>query len=364
MNVHQTIIKGIKEQLYFNNYLVLPNFGGFILKQTPSHFSASGGMLMPPSKTISFNAQLKQNDGILAQWVQVNLTCNNQQAIAHLNDFSEYCKSILLNKGRLTINGLGFFYADFENNICFEPQQQVNFLTSSFGLSPVSIREIVAEVSQHRETVFADRIITSTYPDQQENNFRPEIKKTRSYRKAAIIAFSGVLLLSCLLLVVSNAKLSGQLKASIFGKGEKLIYAPITYQELNLKNLDAGKKDYVADANGIAMLDLENNKTLAVQAIENTSADAGLIKAHPKNVKVSSGKKNFEIVLGCFGVLSNAKRMVKKLKSESILAELSGQNNKGLYIVSSGNFETKEEAIVKLSKFKNVCPNAWIKKGE
>jgi hypothetical protein len=60
MNVQNHIIKGIKELLYSNNYLVIPNFGGFVLKQSSSHFSNSTGILNPPSKIVSFNKQLKQ----------------------------------------------------------------------------------------------------------------------------------------------------------------------------------------------------------------------------------------------------------------------------------------------------------------
>ncbi len=358
MNVHQAIIKGIKEQLFFNNYLVLPNFGGFILKQVPSYFSASGGMLLPPSKTISFNAQLKQNDGILAQWIQSNLVCDHLQAINHLNDFAEYCKSILLNKGRLTIDGLGFFYSDFENNICFEPQQQVNFLTSSFGLSPVSIRELEVESPRNTQAVFVDRLITNTAIEGQA-----QTKKIRNYRKAAIISFSGILLFSCLLFVVSNNKLGGTLKASLFGKEQKLNYSIMSYQELNLKNLSDAKKDYVADVNGIAVLELENNKIISVQAIENNFVKTNLISNTQPANKINPSHKNFEIVLGCFSIINNANRMVKKLKSQNISANLAGQNNKGLYIVSAGNFETKEEALLQLSRFKDTSPNAWIKKG-
>src|SRR5437868_7519242 len=141
MNVQQTIIKGIKEQLFRNDYLVLPNFGGFVLKSSPSRFSASGGLLIPPTKTVTFNVQLKQNDGILAIWLQNTLGCTSNEALAHLKDFSEFCSGILNAKRRLTLEGIGFFYLDFENNVCFEPQQDSNFLTRSFGLTPVSIRE-------------------------------------------------------------------------------------------------------------------------------------------------------------------------------------------------------------------------------
>src|SRR5688572_27641542 len=131
MNVQQTIISGIREQLFFHEYLVLPGFGGFVLQSAPSHFSPSGSLLIPPSKTLSFNSQLKQNDGILARWLEKKLGCSMIEATAHLKDFTEFCSGILSVKRRLNLEGIGFFYLDFENNICFEPKQDSNFLTAS-----------------------------------------------------------------------------------------------------------------------------------------------------------------------------------------------------------------------------------------
>lgn len=358
MNLHQNIIKGIKEQLFLNNYLVIPGFGGFVLKKIPSHFSNSGGMILPPSKTISFNAQLKQNDGVLVHWLMSSFNCSNEIALQHLTDFSEYCKSILNNKGRLSIDGLGFFYTDFENNICFEPQQQTNYLTSSFGLGPVALKEIEPEVEVKTETIFVDRVIKSS-----ELETKVEPKRKRNYGKIAIAAVTGIIVFSALLIIVSDSKISGQLKASITGKEQKLLYTPINYSNIDLKNINDSKKDYVADMNGIAPLELDNNKTIAVKAIESIAESTSVTSSNVKRTR-RSGIKNYEVVLGCFSILNNANNMVKKLQAGNVEAIVSGQNEKGLYVVSSGGFETKDEAIVELTQLKNTYPNAWIKKSE
>lgn len=357
MNIHQVILKGVKEQLFFNDYLVLPNFGGFILKKTPAHFSSTGTLIMPPAKSVSFNSQLKQNDGIFVQWLQAELKCDSAQAINHLNDFAGYCKSLLQNRGRLTIDGIGFFYLDFENNICFEPQQQSNFLTNSFGLTPVSVKELDFEIPIKTETVFTDRTI------KRETESLPiEVKKQRNYRKIAIAAVSGAVLFSSLLIVISTAKISGPLKSAIFGSETKSVYSPVNYGELNLKDLNSDKKDYVADVNGIASLELDNNKVIAVKAFETEASTTAIAKTHHR--KPHSLKGNFEVVLGCFSILNNANKMVKKLSGQQIRAAVSGQNEKGLYIVSGGGYNTKEEALVQLAEIKTAYPNAWIKKAQ
>jgi len=356
MNIHQTILKGVKEQLFFNDYLVLPGFGGFVLKKSPAHFSSGGTLILPPSKTVSFNVQLKQNDGLFVQWLQKKINCDATQALKHLEDFAEYCKSLLNNRGRLTIDGIGFFYLDFENNICFEPQQQNNFLRESFGLAPVHIKELDIEIPVKNNTVFVDRGIERT-------EIPTPVKKQRNYRKMAIAAVSGAILFSTIMVIVSTSKFSGPLKSAMFGNEAKAIYSPVNYSELNLKTIDPAKKDYVADANGIASLELDNNKTIAVKAFETSSAETS-VPTHNTTVASSHSRKNFEVVLGCFSILNNAHKMVTQFTHKQIKASVAEQNEKGLYVVSSGSFNTKEEALVQLAEIKSSYPNAWIKKAE
>ncbi|MBA2612551.1 MAG: SPOR domain-containing protein [Bacteroidetes bacterium] len=353
MNVQQIIIKGIKELLFFNNYLVLPNFGGFVLKANPSHFSNSGGVLMPPSKTLSFNSQLKQNDGILAIWLQNQLKCTSSEALSNLTEFAEYCKSILTTRKRLSIEGVGFFYLDFENNTCFEPQLDTNFLADSFGLTQVSLIEISETTTEvKKELVLEDRI--------GNDAIITEIKKQRNYRRVIAPLALVVAVFSLLALIVTNTKISGQLKSTIFGTTETASYIPLNYSELSIAGAAKTNPEYVADANGIATLEIENNKTIAVKVLESTTTSPLINNSTHKLFR--HNRHNFEVVLGCFSILDNAKRMLKKLKHQNINASISEQNERGMYVVSNGDFETKEQAISKLEEISNACPNAWVKK--
>jgi hypothetical protein len=358
MNLQQTIIQGIKEQLFFNDYLVLPGFGGFVLKSTPSHFSASGGLLIPPSKTVSFNAQLKQNDGILAIWLQNKIGCTAPESIRHLQDFSEFCSGVLNAKRRFSLEGIGFFYLDFENNICFEPQQDSNFLSKSFGLSPVSLKEIEPLTNEiKKENVFVDR--KSPEPEKREDG----LKRKRNYRRLINPVLLGITLMSLLGLLVTNSKLNGELRSSIIGRNSTGNYVPVAYPDLGLNAAPAKKSAYVADANGIATVDIEDGKTVAVKVFEKAlHASAGSLL--PPRAKTHSAGHRFEIVLGCFAIPQNARRMVNNLSARHIEAAISGKNAKGMYVVSNGSYSTKEEAVQRLQEMQQSFPHAWIKTGE
>ena len=55
----------IKDLLYSNDCVVLPGLGGFIAKYKGATLNTSLHTVYPPQKTIGFNPQIKENDGLL-----------------------------------------------------------------------------------------------------------------------------------------------------------------------------------------------------------------------------------------------------------------------------------------------------------
>jgi hypothetical protein len=357
MNVQQTIINGIKEQLFYNDYLVLPGFGGFVLKNQAAHFSSSRGMLLPSGKLVSFNAQLKQNDGILAIWLQNNLNCKASEAINHLTDFAEFCTTVLSAKRRLTLNGIGFFYLDFENNICFEPQSDANFMRESFGLGSISIKELlIAEPEPiKKETLFTDRVIPSNTITEVKNT-----KRRKNYTQLIVPILLILVLFGVTSLLVINTKISGELKSSILGNDSHKNFSPLNYPDLKLILTTEKNKAYVADANGIALIELEEGKSIVV-SINNDKVPDNTLSIKPSTKKITTNAGQYEIVLGCFTILGNANKMVANLADKNVAAFVSGINHKGMHVVSVGNFSTKNEALAKLTEIKSSFPHAWIK---
>jgi hypothetical protein len=356
MNVQQVIIKGIREQLFCHDYLVLPHFGGFVLKSSPTRFSGAA-FILPPSKIISFNAQLRQSDGILASWLQNQLRCTAVESQVHLKEFAEFCNSILEAKRRLTLEGIGFFYLDFENNLCFEPQPDVNFLADSFGLAAISVVEIDPEITGiKRETVFADRTAETKNPNQEILQ-----KKSRNYNRLLAPA-AIVLLLGLLVIFISNNRISGQLRASLTGTYGGSFYQPADYSELNLVYPEKENSTYVADANGIAVIAIDH-VTLAVRAVEYPANKINAVKinTHRSHFSALTPETDYAIVLGCFSVLENAERMAEKLARQHVDATISVKNAKGLYTVSNGSFDSKEAALSRLQELKASFPKAWIR---
>ncbi|MDG2500420.1 MAG: SPOR domain-containing protein, partial [Flavobacteriaceae bacterium] len=62
-----TIFKDIVELLHNNDCVILPSFGAFVLKKRSA--KVEGNEFIPPAKNVSFNAMLKENDGLLVKHI-------------------------------------------------------------------------------------------------------------------------------------------------------------------------------------------------------------------------------------------------------------------------------------------------------
>lgn len=353
MNVHAQIVEGIKTLLHQQEYVVIPNFGGFVTQVHFSKYLIEKNILTPPGKVISFNKQLRQNDGVLAFWLQKELSVTSEDALKHITEFSDYCDQVLRTKRRLNLENLGFFYLDLENNICFEPKNDSNYLLDSFGLSPVILNELSELVVEKKETVFVDRTIETIKQELP-------IKRKRNLKPIAYIALGGSILFFSLAALVTLNKSEGPLLSGIFNSNAVRTYKPLAYSELVLEKTDTETKSYVPNSEGIAVLDITNEKAIAVSVNENASSSNevkhNVAKSH--NYKYS-GK--FQIVLGCFTQKNNADKMVRKLKRDNVNAGISGINNRGMHVVSCAGFDSKDSALAFLQNIKGSFPNAWVK---
>ena len=62
----ETVILHIEYLLRHHECVVLPGWGAFIARRVPASFCMQGNVLMtPPSRGLAFNAELREDDGLL-----------------------------------------------------------------------------------------------------------------------------------------------------------------------------------------------------------------------------------------------------------------------------------------------------------
>ncbi|NIJ44065.1 hypothetical protein FHR24_000504 [Wenyingzhuangia heitensis] len=133
--------KYISDLLYRYECVMVPNFGGFVSNTLASQLDSENQIFTPPSKNISFNVNLQQNDGLLVNHVATSLNVTYDESVQIIQKTVENWKQDLQN-APLLLQNIGQF-TFINNQLSFEPIDKINYLTSSFGLSDVDANYVL-----------------------------------------------------------------------------------------------------------------------------------------------------------------------------------------------------------------------------
>lgn len=355
---YNQITDTIAELLLAHDCVIVPNFGGFVARNHSAGFGKGNHLLFPPAKHVLFNKQLIHHDGLLVSALMNKNNLSYQEAEKWVADYKDYIQSLLSVKKRFELGTMGLLYIDGERNLRFEAKTDVNFLLESFGLEPVVANELAIEPEKVAiSTAFEDRMVSGPHT--------PPQKHKKSYRLLAAMAVAIPVTLTFLLFAAYSKPVKPFLQSSLnpfYTPERTYISYKTTYSRKVLLIDNYVKQPLLADANGFASLQLSNNGPVLIASINEfqpKTDKTSVHKAshHPARVPFV-GK--FQVVMGCFGVEQNANKLIRELNTKQITAGISGKNAKGLFVVSCGGFEGKEEAIRLLSSIKANYPNAWV----
>ena len=172
------IEKHISDLLYRYQCVTVPGFGAFLTETVSAHVTGSASSFFPPKKVVSFNANVKNNDGLLANHVALQEKMSYELAVIKIGDVVNEWTYLLQNRNRVVFKNIGEISVNNEMNWVFEPANTVNYLTDSFGLTPFVSPEITREVLKQEVEALEEKAPII---------FTPERKKDYSYLKYAAI---------------------------------------------------------------------------------------------------------------------------------------------------------------------------------
>ena len=100
-------VEHIEELLYLHDCVIVPGFGGFICDYTSASINEKTGTIVPPSKKVMFNKHLKQNDGLLIDWITRKEQIDYEKAQRRLALFCEEIKVRLNQKQKVDFGAIG-----------------------------------------------------------------------------------------------------------------------------------------------------------------------------------------------------------------------------------------------------------------
>lgn len=172
------IEKHISDLLYRYQCVTVPGFGAFLTETVSAHVTGNASSFFPPKKVVSFNANVKNNDGLLANHVALQEKMSYELAVIKIGDVVNEWTYLLQKRNRVVLKNIGEISVNNEMNWVFEPANTVNYLTDSFGLTPFVSPEITREVLKQEVEALEEKAPII---------FTPERKRDYSYLKYAAI---------------------------------------------------------------------------------------------------------------------------------------------------------------------------------
>lgn len=345
------IDNSISQLLYLHDCVVVPELGGFVANYKSAQIQSIKNTLEAPSKSVSFNKNLQQNDGLLANHLVQTQRINYQDSCKRIEDYVASINQDLKLKKKVLIEDVGTLFLDADNRIQFNPENTVNYLLDSYGLNTfqkLPIKRVTLEEKITKE--FKDRVVPLAV-----------VKKKK--RNPAIWAVAAAAVLAIVTVWGSQVDLSGDFNYATlfpsFKPGEKAVYSERKLSPKFIEVTGSNFKEKLATAS-------ENDLTINVSFIYGEEPVVVRLKNAPTIIEPVStyveSKKidlKYHIIVGCFSEKANAKKMVKTLKKKGLNAWLVGQRKK-LWTVSYSSFATRKEAVEALALAQTENPKAWI----
>ena len=128
-----SIFKDISHLLHSNDCVILPDFGAFILKSKSAYIE--NNEFFPPSKYVSFNSMLKDNDGLLAKFISEEKKISYKKSLKLILDEVKVLNEKLSEELIFDTEYFGIFELKERDTLIFNPDFSINFDSSVFGLN-------------------------------------------------------------------------------------------------------------------------------------------------------------------------------------------------------------------------------------
>lgn len=300
----------ISQLLYRYQCVTVPGFGAFLTEYQSAQLHEASSAFYPPKKLVSFNSNVRNNDGLLANHIALAEKSTYETAVSAIQNEVSIWKNILEVNGRFTLKNIGELSLNSENNVVFNPSDNVNYLTEAFGLS-----SFVSPAVKREEYKKEVEILEEKAPIV----FTPEARKKRPYFKYAAVFILAMGL-------------------SAFG-GYHLYNSQVESEtQLVEEQVQKQVQDKIQEA------------TFFIEA-----------PLPAVKLTVKEEKLRYHVVAGVFRSPENADKACDQLKGLGYKARRIPKNRFGLYPVLYGSFATKTEAVQTMKEVrKDRDIEAWL----
>ncbi|RYM35612.1 hypothetical protein ERX46_01080 [Brumimicrobium glaciale] len=372
-----------------NNCVVIPAFGGFVANNVSAKVDVKNGLITPPSKALSFNKNLSNNDGLIINHLASEKKISFDDAQNIISREVQQIKSQLNEGKRIHFHNVGFLYTNTAGKIAFEQDRFFNLLLSSYGLGNVQFISEEEEVEpvltspsaiNSKETAFVaptvvleNEAIEDESKDEAKEIQHPAVAQKSSSsifvkiaKYAAVAALVPLAFYSFWIPMKTDVLKSGIIYLDDFNPfngGEDSKYLPVINKEvLTIDSVHSSTTlssitDNLSSAAPVFAYPLDDDlfipvwrKKENVNSVETTVAN-----------EIVTAKNSYHAIVGCFSDPTNANDLITDLKAKGFNAyevDVKG----GLHRISAGNTTKRSEISTLRDNLAATDLNVWILK--
>ncbi len=131
------IFQYIKDLLYQDDCVIVPNLGAFVGRRIPASFDAKRGLFLPERKEILFNGNIHHNDGVLANYLAQKENISFSESLKRIDDFSVNISN-KIDAGDVVIFPNFGEMRRVEGRVIFVADSSSTFLPDTYGFTAIS----------------------------------------------------------------------------------------------------------------------------------------------------------------------------------------------------------------------------------
>jgi nucleoid DNA-binding protein len=298
----------ISDLLYRYECVILPGFGAFLTQHQSAQVHETTHAFYPPKKRLSFNAQLVNTDGLLANYIAKTEQLPHEEASAHIATYVRFLFDRLHTGEQVSFKNIGQLSLNADNHLTFEPSYHLNYLTDSFGLSSFTTPQVAREVYKKEVEALEAKAAIAFTPEKRSGGWM-------KYAAAAVLFFG----------------VAGIMSYNYLEQVESHNYAA---------QQEAGQQ-------------LESKIQEATFVIKNPLPAVTLNLIKPQG--------RYHVVAGAFRNEENASKRVSQLRNKGYKARQIGTNKFGLHQVVYDSYTDSQDALKALRTIrKDDNKSAWL----
>lgn len=190
-----SMIEHIEYLMLSNDCVVVPGFGAFIAQYTSSNNCAQNSTFTSPKRSISFNASINHNDGLLANSIAKKALIPYAEALKQIEKSTTICRQALSDGSEVPFGRLGFFISNAEGHMEFIPFHHELANDDFFGLQSFSFPTLAERNAQ----VATEETVSETYSEPEIN-----IGRRNWFSHKAVQIAASIVMLVCLTFALST----------------------------------------------------------------------------------------------------------------------------------------------------------------